>query len=187
VSQRVVLALFIGLVAVGCGGAEDKDAPSAAATVTVTAKPTESPTPTAVAPNTGENALRLGQTRRGQYIDTTVLEVKQPADAPSYAEPDNPGDEWVAARARQCVHKDAPQSYDADWTDYVGIDDTGGNYNAAGSSWDGWPPSPQYPRGVKVAPGRCIAGWMLFEVGKGQRFTSIGLGAEELNAEWRLR
>ena len=69
--------------------------------------------------------------------------------------------------------------------DFYLYDRAGGEYTVGSSSWDEWPPVPQFPYDTKVAPGRCVAGWILFPMPEQTRIVraSYGSGADAV-AEW---
>lgn len=59
--------------------------------------------------------------------------------------------------------------------DFTGIDRDGGMYTVASSSWDEWPPQPQYPWETTVQPGRCLTGWILLSADPRTRLERVAL------------
>ncbi len=175
-----------------CSGSNTKPtpahSPSMGATSAAPSTEPPSPDPSAGAPpNVGKNALRVGQTRMGTGIHTTVLEVIQRKDAPipSYLRGESDA-EGALVRVKSCVVKGsevlAPDQFAAE-------DASGGVYSPSSSSWDAWPPLPKYPfTGRKVRAGQCINGWVLILVPNGVAVRKIDLsGGDDIVAEWRVK
>lgn len=189
VPLALTLALLSGCGGTGTGASSASSTPTPSDSTSASTSPSPTASPTGVPPNTGANALRLGQTRHGLDVDTTVLAVQQPAEAPSYATPDTPTDHWILVNAKMCVHVDYKgKAFPTDWTDFEGLDGTGGRYMAASSSWDGWPPPPQYPRNSAISGGECVKGSFLLTAGPQQRIKMVGLtnGEGGYAAQWKL-
>lgn len=184
----VIVLAALPLLLTGCGSDDSK--PTAAPTVTVTASPTatDSASPSAVAPNTGTNALKVGQWREGRDVRTRVRSLIQPSDTrpPSYLKGESDA-EGALADVEMCVRKSTTYVMTGSLYDSFHVyDKDGGQYSQASSSWDEWPPRPQFPSDeVKVTPGRCVRGWILFSAPRDVRVRSIANdGQADATAEW---
>ena len=185
-----IVACLAVVVAAGCGGGGSASPDSTARPST---KGEPSPSATPQAPNVGQTALRLGETRHGLGVDTTVFEVVQPAKAPASVKPSVKSDEWITMRVKQCAHSDYKgPAFHVVWAAFAGLDRARQGYKPVRFSSDRWPPKPQFPEGLQLPAGRCAAGWILFEVAKGQRFSGVAVVSNDRNgktsiaAEWRL-
>ncbi|UUW92688.1 hypothetical protein ABFU82_01500 [Nocardioides sp. WV_118_6] len=196
------LALLGGAALTGCGDGDDgpEAAPTATVTMTETATagasdptaptdPTDSADPTAGRePNVGDLALRVGQWREGLGLRTRVIEVRQPTAAglPDYLR-DLPDASGAAVLVRSCVRKGEEATWVAT-SDFTARDKSGGVYESSGSSWDEWPPRPQYPFEREVRAGQCLQGWILLSAPNGTRITAIELSDSDGStvAEWRV-
>lgn len=185
----------------GCAGGSGDPAAAPTATVTVTEtvspiepEPESSPSEggdDAYAPNIGERALRVGDTRSGKAVRTTLKSVRYPYP-PDYAREPNDGNKFVGLELEQCFAKDAdvdPQfpnttTYNGEW---VVLNPRGFEYGGDGSSWNDWP-APKFPESVTMNPGRCYKGWISLQVPKGTRIASVVWrpGGTEI-AEWLPR
>jgi len=195
--QHAILSLLATVLAACSSGGERQ---SSAATVTVTAAPSESATasesspprsseatPTSVAPNVGGNALTLDAWREGTQIRTRVRSVTQAPDAvlPSYLVGDTSA-EGAVALVEVCNRESAPEPLTGEvFSLFSARDGSGGQYTRASSSWDVWPPRPQFPIETNLLPGSCVSGWVLFSVPPDVQVAAITLdnGSEKL-AEW---
>ncbi|WP_418062486.1 hypothetical protein [Pimelobacter simplex] len=197
------LALVGGAALGGCGDGDDKPASQPTATVTTTetasagasdpASPTDptdpaDPAASALEPNVGDRALRVGQWREGLALRTRVVEVRQPTAAaqPDYLR-DLPDASGAAVLVRSCLRKgEAPLWVTT--SDFVARDKSGGVYESASSSWEEWPPRPQYPFERELRAGQCLQGWVLLSAPNGTRISSIELTSDDgtVSAEWRV-
>jgi len=188
----VIVLAALPLLLTGCGSDDSK--PTAAPTVTVTVSPTvtesksPSASPSGVAPNTGSNALKVGQWREGRDVRTRVRSLIQPSDTrpPSYLEGESDA-EGALADVEMCVRKSTTYVMKEDlYGSFNVYDKDGGQYSQASSSWDEWPPRPQFPsNAVNVTPGHCVRGWILFSVPRNVRVRSIvNDGQTDATAEW---
>lgn len=190
---RMTIALLVtplGLAACGGGGSE----PAAGETVTVTATVTADPSPdasaetTPAAPNVGDLALKVGDWREGTGVRTRVIEVRQPGQGrmPDYldGEADAVG---ATVLIRSCV-REGSESAVVSSIDFTGRDKDGAVYENASSSWDVWPPLPQYPTEREVRAGQCVQGWVLISTPENTRVTTIELGGggDGVLAEWMV-
>lgn len=168
-------------------------------TETVTAEPTPtetaSETPTAEAspspqePNTGERALEVGQWREGVQVRTRVTEFFQPADAPkpSYLAGDTDGDGAVA-RVEMCTREGAKPTKGDIYDLFLAYDASGGQYTQSSSTWGEWPPLPQLPDTVSIAPGKCLSGWVLVSAPRNTKLVTFDMSDGEGGsiAEWKV-
>lgn len=183
--RGLVCVCATALLLVGCSN--DSGGPSAAPTATVTVTETPSvvepevePTPTdeadPFAPNIGDRALKIGETRVGQAVRTTLKSVKYPYP-PDYAREPDAGNDFVGLELEQCFGKDAevdPEypnttTYNGDW---VVLDPEGYEYGGDGSSWSDWP-APKFPESVTLNPGRCYKGWVSLQAPRGTKIASV--------------
>lgn len=203
--KGLIASTFILPVLTGCGG--NADEPSATVTVTeretvtvpaLTETSTSTPEVTETtevdpyAPNVGARALHVGETREGEDVRTTIVEVRD-----NMTHPSNPyikaskGTRWLGVDVEQCVRKSAPRASVASTYDIQAADNSGGVYTVDGSSWEDWPPLPQYPYDRRLQPGQCARGWMLLVVAKDAKVKTIQFsdyhGGGDVIAEWRLR
>jgi hypothetical protein len=191
-----IAAVALSGVLIGCSGSSEGNpdaASTATTTVTVTetvspgAGPTASTTPTSLAPNVGADALKLGQWREGSGVRSLVSRLKQPSEVnpPSYLQGESDA-EGALLEVKACVRKSATKPAPISSYDFYLYDRTGGEYTVGGSSWDEWPPVPQFPTETKIAPGRCVVGWVLYPMPEKTRIVraSYGSGADAV-AEWR--
>ncbi len=191
--QLAILALMPTVLAACSSGGESEQP---AATVTVTETPSESASPsqsseapsTSVAPpNVGGNALPLDAWREGTAVRTRVRSVTQAVDAalPSYLVGDTSA-EGAVALVEVCNRESATSPLATEvFTLFSAHDGSGGQYTRASSSWDVWPPRPQFPSEISVAPGACASGWVLFSVPPDVRVASITLDDGSVTlAEW---
>jgi hypothetical protein len=200
--RSVVLVVALPLAVAGCGGADKSPkaadphpTPTTASTPSSAPEPTETPSATASPStppaNVGDLALKVGQWREGLDVRTRVRALVQPSDTrpPSYLVGDSEA-EGAIADVEMCVRKSSPDPIEGSLYDYFNVyDKNGGQYSQASSSWDVWPPRPQWPNDdVKVMPGRCIRGWILFSVPHNVRVRSIANdGQDDATAEWLTR
>ena len=189
------MTALVSLALTGCGGgdADGGDAgstsvPTATVTVTETVTAAPSQSPASNAPNVGDRALRVGQWREGSGFRSRVAEFVQPVDAalPSYLVGDSSA-EGAVARVELCVRRSEPESLSGSVWDLFGAhDEAGGQYTRAGSSWDAWPPLPQFPAELNLAPGKCANGWILFNTPPDTTITTVTLDdGDETAAEWQ--
>ncbi len=162
-----VVAFPVGL-SMGGDSAEKADAPRRAL-------PTEPPTTEPVdefAANLGDRALKVGETRDGKDVHTTLHEVKYPYPPAEYRRPDD-GNVFLGLRIEQCLDSDATDpgqsTYNGEW---AAVAKSGDEYGGSGMSWNDWP-EPKFPETVGTIPGRCIKGWISLQVPKDTDFTSI--------------
>jgi hypothetical protein len=190
----------------GCGGGDsDAEAGAPTATVTVTETVTADPeptedatasetpsadaTPTAQEPNTGDRALKVGQWREGINVRTRITEFFQPANAPkpSYLAGDTDGDGAIA-KVEMCVRSGGEPAKGDIYDLFMGYDSSGGQYTQSSSTWGEWPPLPQLPSEVSIAPGKCLSGWVLLSAPKNTRFATVDMNDGEGGsiAEWKV-
>lgn len=194
-TRSFAIAASIALMATACGGdkestaAEDTTSESPSVSTSVDPTPSESPTPNEkvdpYAPNIGGRALKVGQSRRGTGVITTVLEVKRPYPPALYREP-NPGKVWLGIRAKTCVKSDQTETAQVFWGEWAAVDKNFGTYPGSSTSWDDFP-VPQYPSYGEVNPGECVQGWLLVDLPQGKKIKKIAYrpGGQTI-AEWKL-
>lgn len=140
--------------------------------------------------NLGDRALKIGQWREGTGIRTRVRAVTQSADVqlPSYLVGNNEA-QGAIADVEMCARESAPGSITGySHREFVVFDADGGQYQQASSSWDVWPPRPQFPAELNVAPGQCARGWILFSVPADTRVMKISNGGlDQPTAEWLVQ
>lgn len=188
-SMSSVAALCVVALALTACNDGDNDA-DAQATVTVTASPDETPgvfeseaeqsdsssSGSDVEPNLGDDALRVGQPRKGSLITTTLREVRIPMPPAEYREP-AAGKVYLGLKLKQCLSKDASAASEEEiYSSYTGefaaVTPGGDEYAGGNSSWNDWP-EPKFPETVTLVPGRCVQGWMAFEVPAKIKIASI--------------
>ncbi|WP_183092936.1 hypothetical protein [Nocardioides stalactiti] len=189
------LALLAGCGEDSTGDAKPVETVTATATVTVTpetfesdsAAPTTSPAEDPFAPNVGERALKVGQTRVGQSIETTLEEVKIPYPPAQYREP-QAGNVFLGLRIEQCLAEDGPNDiFSTSAHDWSAVAPDGSEYKDSGSSWNDWP-TPRFSEYVTMIPGRCIKGWIAYEVPQGAKIASLLWRPDGVTtAEWLPR
>jgi hypothetical protein len=183
-------ATCLTVAACGSGGGDKSAAASSTATPTTSPAATSSssaPTTATVAPNVGSSALSLDAWREGTDIRTRIRSVTQARDAslPSYLVGDTSA-EGAVALVEVCVRESASAPFQGEVFDlFSARDGNGGQYTRASSSWDAWPPRPQFPTEVDLRPGDCASGSVLFSVPRDVRLASIALtnGSQKV-AEW---
>lgn len=172
------------LLVAGCGSdraatTEDTASPS----------PSESPSKSAETPtnNVGDNALQVGQWREGSDIRSQVQKVIQPAktqppDFLSGADRDG-----ALLQIRMCSRPKTSEPAPIGSYNWYAYDADGGEYTPNSSSWENWPPQPQFPSEVNLGPGRCATGWILLSVPRDTKLAlvSLGQGADAV-AEWKI-
>lgn len=165
-STTTVALALAALLMSGCSGAETK--PAAAGS---SASSSPSPSVDPFAPNLGDRALEIGETRRGMDVETTLQEVRTPYPPAEYREPEE-GNEFIGMRIKQCtkegVSDPGETTYNAEW---YAVTPSGDEYTG-GHSWDDWP-SPKFPELTGAIAGRCVKGWIAFEVPKDTNVETI--------------
>jgi hypothetical protein len=198
--MRLLVAALSLLALAGCSSGSNSAESAAPATVTVTASQspadppalTPSPTPSEeadpYAPNVGDQALTIGETRVGRDIRTTLAEVRYPYPPGTYRQPEA-GNDFVGLRIRQCLRNGADMSdgelystYNGEWS---AATKRGNQVAGGGSSWNDWP-APKFPEYVTMNPGDCLQGWIAFEVPRGTAITKFIWRPDGVTtAEWR--
>jgi len=190
---RLRALLVVPLLAVAaCGGGGQSGAAAPGPTVvTTTASIAPTPTPSPFAPNVGDRALKVGQWREGEVVRTLVKSFTQTSDAspPSFLVGESEA-EGALAEIKMCVRKTATEPLKGQVYGLFNVyDKSGGQYSQASSSWDEWPPRPQWPNDVNLSPGRCVTGWILFSVPKSVRIAYVANDGDgsAASAEWKVR
>ena len=188
----LVAALFAAALA-GCGGDGGKGAkPRVTSTTTLTPSPSpSSPSASPFAPNVGDLALRVGETRKGRASTTRLMAIRYPLPTEEWRTPDHPGDQFLGLQVRQCVSDDyRAEDYDGEqfYSTYNGdwfiVAPSGNQVPGNGSSWDDWP-RPKFPEDITMNAGECAKGWLAVEVPKGMKVKKVVWrpGGETV-AEW---
>lgn len=171
--------------------------PTATVTVTETVAPSagasqiEEPVAQAHEPSIGGSALAIGETRDGMDVDTTLIRLTDNARHPSnpYIAPEA-GLRWLVIDVKQCLREGAKPTIVGAYN-FQAVDDEGGAYDPSGSSWDDWPPLPQFPSEATLQPGECATGSVLLNLREAARITKIRLGdflsSGSVSAEWVTR
>ena len=188
-----VTAAVLSSCLMGCSGGSDGDpgaVPTANVTVTETVGaevvPSAPATPTTAPRNVGADALNVGQWREWPKMRSLVSALRQPSEVkpPSYLQGESDA-EGALLRVKVCLPNSAVQPANASAFDFYLYDSEGGEYTAGASSWDEWPPVPQFPSETKVAPGRCVTGWVLYPMPKQTRIVRASWGSgPDAEAEW---
>lgn len=121
------------------------------------------PSSTAATDQSTPTPSQVGETRRGENADTTLLQtrsIKPPRDRRP-----GPGEEWFGIRARTCLRGDASPSGGLPWSSWAVVDATGQRYFASEPPWDDFPPQQLPTTGLQ--PGACNVGWVLIAVPTG--------------------
>lgn len=191
--------LLLAIALAGCGGAGSSPSKSSSAasngssatevdgtTQSSGGSSTESGNPA----NLGDQALKIGQWWEGADVRTRVRSITQSADVklPSYLVGDSEA-QGAIADVEMCVRASAEGPITGySHRHFVAFDADGGQYQQASSSWDVWPPRPQFPAELNVAPGQCARGWILFSVPADTGVAKISNGgSDQPTAEWLLQ
>lgn len=175
--KTFIATLALLLLVAGCAGEPGEPGePRAEATeTTAPVSESESPEPDSAqpfAPNLGDTALRIGETREGSEVHTTLHEIKYPYPPGRYREPEE-GYDFVGLRLEQCLSSEAAEplqsTYDGEWSAVV---ESGEEYGGTGLSWSDWP-EPKFPEIVQAIPGRCLKGWIALQVPRGTEIETL--------------
>lgn len=157
-----VTALALAATLTGCGGEEQPETtPAAAVPTTATAAastpaPASSPTPAVLA--VGDSTTFLDGA-----VTTTVLAYRQPAGSRGIPDPDRAGDTWGAIEVKVCT-KPTSEVISVSTALWVLTYADGAVLEPSGVSYSQLP-QPRYPwADHEVRPGRCVRGWITYEV-----------------------
>lgn len=171
------------LLLAGCGGEEpdsdsDSDASPKKSTTTATVDP--------FAPNLGDRALQVGETRKGKQVETTLKAVKYPYPPGQYRRPEK-GNSFLGLRIEQCLHAGVTDQGDSTYNgEWAAVTESGEEYGGDGLSWNDWP-SPKFPEATGLIPGRCLKGWIALQVPKGTKFQTVIWRSDGTpTAEWTV-
>jgi hypothetical protein len=172
----VMIAAVFGLA--GCGNDQPTAAPNP---FPITAAP--SPPPSS-APAAAPTPHRLGYkvTASDGQVEATVLAYKQPVDTDVDADR---GMQFGAAQVRVCARAAGVEVSSRPWQ----VAYTDGEVLAR-ADWSGATgfPTPEYPwEAQPIAVGRCVKGWITFQViaGRKPEFVQYLPDGEPLPIEWR--
>ena len=109
------------------------------------------------------------------------------APKPSYLSGDTDGDGAII-RVEMCTRAGAEPTKGDIYDLFMGYDASGGQYTQSSSTWGEWPPLPQLPDSVSIAPGKCLSGWVLLSAPKNTRFVTVDMSDGEGGsvAEWKV-
>jgi hypothetical protein len=188
----VVVALVLTTAACGASGDDDEKGssgrPSASEQSPKASSPETSASEDPFAPNVGDRALRVGDKRVGHSVTTTLHEVKLPYPPATYRVPD-PGKVFLGLRVEQCLAEGVTDAvYSTTNIDWAAVTPSGNEFASDGSSWHDWP-APRFPEYVTLSPGRCVKGWIAFQVPKSTKVESLIWRPEGgvTAAEWKLQ
>lgn len=186
-TKTAALLTTVLLALTGCGGGDP--APQAQDAKSTSSSPAPSDSPSASPTPSGPSELDVGQTYEGTGATLAVLKVgDQPA--PSYLDP--PDSLTTPVLVKVCRTTGAGgDELDTAGLDIIGVDNDSGQYAKLGSSWDEWPPAPQFPLGNHIVnPGECVKGWMLLNTpvrGKLKMVTAVDGYDGTTYAKWLVR
>lgn len=184
-----IVAAVLALAVAGCSSPQESATPAQATpTTSAEARDTaavEMPTPTPPA------EVPVGRAQVSEGADATlrvaVLRVRQPLPAVIPGLPERRGYEYAGVEVRTCVVKTAPGTQvGVSWSPWS-LTDADGVVTEPLTGWsDSWWNVPLYPNGDHaVRSGRCVRGWIPFEVKKGSKQSYVSY-QPPLNAplEW---
>lgn len=145
------------------------------------------PSPAAAPPKpAGPNKIGALVVHPDGHADTTVLDYRQPVSGGIDA---NPGMEWSAAEVKVCIRRADGKNNTVSQDPWVLLYSDGSQYESAYASGPDFP-KPEYPTsGDRIIPaGRCVKGWITFEVPKGRRPGLVSYSVEGLPEpiEWAI-
>lgn len=193
--RYAALTLAAVVLLSGCAGDPPAAAPPApAATVTVTAAsaptsaaPAPSPTPTAVPdPKVGDTQDAVNDVTEWE---TTVLRVKMPWPTKNGAKPEQAGHVYAGIEVKECLKKNwGTDPATVGWTWWkLALRDGSVVESASSFSREGWG-VPLYPLDHAVKIGRCVRGWIPFEVRRGAKIAAVEYQMfGEPAVEWAVR
>ena len=178
--MRLILPAMLALLTLtGC--TTSAASPDTAAPTTAAAPPSTSPSPA------GPAKLGVPIVHPNGHADATVLTYRQPIE-PGV---DNftPGMDWTAAEVRVCIRQAGAGPNTVSQAPWALIFKDGSVIQPSYATGSGFP-HPEYPVGDdRIVPaGRCVKGWISFEVPKGQRPALVSYSVQGLTApmEWTV-
>ncbi len=189
--SRFPHALTLAALAVTAACGSTPATPSAPAVAVET--PAASSTPTTPALPSPAPVAHT-QTHRADGIEATVTVLRMrrpfpvvvPVDPP---QPERKGREFAAAEVKFCLTKyTLPEPLTVSWAPWS-IEFRDGTVAEALRSWNSeWWDVPLYPQQHVVRLGRCVRGWVPFEVSKGARAELVTYAPGEGTVlEWEVR
>ncbi|RCG19151.1 hypothetical protein DQ384_38400 [Sphaerisporangium album] len=155
--------------------------------------PTAAGTSRTIAESTPTSPPRLNTTQvhlaEGIESRVTVLRTRQPLRAVIAGLPERKGYQYAGIEVKFCVTKNTTaETVSVSWSPWA-LQSADGVLTEAMSSWsDEWWAVPLYPQNRQVKEGRCVRGWIPFEVPKGTRANLVSYEPEEGNPlEWAVR
>ncbi|GHE47279.1 hypothetical protein GCM10017673_56400 [Streptosporangium violaceochromogenes] len=190
-TRAALLGIVVVALAAGCSG-EPTAQPAPATTAP------EAATPSTEAPNAGPTAqtLPIGQRQTLNDADSTgtvtALRIQQPLK--SQNPPERAGYEFAGVEILKCFKTITTENgITVGWGPWT-LSYKDGTVIEPPSSWSAEDFSvPLYPRDKPVRPGRCVRGWIPFEVPKGSRASSVMYTLEatdttsDVQVEWTIR
>lgn len=188
-TPRLIPALAVLALAAACSSPPATPTPSVAV---------ESPTPSSPAPSSVSTAAAAAgkaqsHTSDGIEATITVLRMRRPFPVVipvSPPQPETKGHEYAAVEVKFCLASNTSgEEVTVSWGPWS-LAHADGTVTEALSSWsDDWWGVPLYPSVDRVVrPGRCVRGWIPFEVDKGARVERVEYqpyGGDVL--EWRVK
>lgn len=180
--RRTALAAALALLLAGCGTSAAVDA------VPVERPTTAAATPTPATPRIGG---KQASAAAESSVDVTVLRLRLPftTTPPGLLERERKGYEYAAIEVKVCVTRNSSGlPLGVTWSPWSLAYESGVVVQAASSYSDEWFSEPLYPQDHIVKTGRCVRGWIPFEVRKGDgRPELVGYAPSEGPAlEWAV-
>lgn len=163
-----IIAILAAAVLAACG-TDPTPAPASAPLES----PTPSPSPTRTEPAVrGVGATQLNSDAQSE-TEVTVLRIRQPLraaiDLPAGSY-NRRGREWAAVEVKLCVKRNSlPEEISVSWYPWSLSYKDGTVTDSASSYSQDWWEEQLYPIDRVVRVGRCVRGWVPFEVRRGSR------------------
>lgn len=179
--RRVAAPLTLLVMLAGC--AAEKAASTPTTPASSQAQQTQSPAPTAT-PTPTPVQLKATHTITTSAGNGSVTAYAYRQPLPTEFPPDRAGYVYAGLDAKLCRPSTGPVSWHP-WSISFDNDTT----IEPVSSWsDDWFTVPLYPGFEKVVQaGRCVRGWILFEVPEGRRPVTASYAGADQVAEWQIR
>ncbi|TDE40483.1 hypothetical protein E1295_31790 [Nonomuraea mesophila] len=178
-----LLAMAAGCSSPPAGGAADPVPVESPVADTTTTAPPSLP---------AEGPKRMGKTQttagtQGEF-SVSVARVRRPFKAVVPGLPERAGYEYAAANVKFCVTDDKGSEVRIGWSAWSATTVDGVVVESL-SAWSAdWWTEPLYPQDHVVKVGRCVRGWLPFEVQRGSKLDIITYSPDEMNElEWKVR
>ncbi|MGW5689250.1 hypothetical protein [Nonomuraea sp. NPDC003754] len=120
-------------------------------------------------------------------MKATVLRIRQPFTAVVPGLPERAGREYIGIEVRMCIAKSEGSPTNVSWGPWS-IEFADETVEQAMSSWGPeWWDVPLYPNGRQVQEGRCVRGWIPFEVQKGAKPRTVSYQPSDMTLEWQVK